>query len=139
MQSERKSVLAQSQVVCLLMIMGLAGVLAPQYFTSANATEFTKRDVPFRSILSDGRGFGVKICSDLKLKNKDDIKPKAWLKIQMKCSVYAMRYVPQFGKTKEPEIYSVCIGGALESCQRTVGVAEPCLNLKSCRASLGVP
>lgn len=118
--------------------LGLTIVAAVVSSTPANAAEDISQ-LQIRSMLSDGRGFGAKICSTGALSTKDDIKPKAWHKIQIKCSVYAMGHIAKFGKSKEGEIYSVCIGGALEGCQRAVGVETPCLDLKSCRASLGVP
>lgn len=121
-------------VLSALAMVVIAAAMPPQSFAVEDISQ-----TQIRSMLSDGRGFGAKICSSGELSTKADIKEKAWLQIQFKCSMYAMGYLSKFGKDKEPTIYSVCIGGALEACQRAVGVEKPCLDLKSCRASLGVP
>lgn len=119
-----------------LLVLTLLTSVAPG-IGAATAEEISP--IQIRSTLSDGRGIGAKICASGDLTTKDDIKPKAWRKLQLKCSVYAMGYESTLGPKRQREIFSICIGGALEACQRAVGVAKPCQDLSSCRASLGVP
>ena len=77
-------------------------------------------------------------CSEALVRSPDEIKPKAWGKIQTKCVTYTM----SLGTMPSEDLslaYSICVGSALESCQSAIGIAEPCRDLASCRAALGVP
>lgn len=124
-------------MACFTVALNIVSIMMPEVSNLRAAEVLTQ--IQLRSMLSDGRGFGTKICATGELSTKADIKPKAWRKIQKKCTIYSIRYLDKFGKGKQGEIYSVCVGGALEACQRAVGIDEPCMDLKSCRASLGVP
>lgn len=83
-------------------------------------------------------GHGTKICKDQKIKQKEDIAKKAWPSIKRSCGKFTFGLIKDF--EDEPSvIYSMCLFSALESCQRMVGITQPCTRIKSCRASLGVP
>lgn len=83
-------------------------------------------------------GYGTKICKDNKIKQKDDIAKKAWGSIRHSCGKFTFGLIKDF-EDDASVIYSMCLFSALESCQRMVGITEPCTRVESCRASLGVP
>lgn len=91
-----------------------------------------------QSMVAQGKKLGSGVCATSEVQGKDDIKLKAWNKIQLQCSVHTMS-LGRLAKARQNEMFSICIGAALESCQRAIGVSEPCLDLAACRASLGVP
>lgn len=77
-------------------------------------------------------------CAETQVQSPEQIKQKAWSKIQTKCVTSTM----SLGTLPSDDLslaYSICIGAALESCQSAIGVADPCRDLASCRAALGVP
>src|SRR5690606_36461581 len=85
-----------------------------------------------------GRSYGATACIEANVQSKDEIKGRAWGDIRNRCVTFSMRAESSFSDDPS-RIYSLCIGAALEGCQRVLGITEPCLDLASCRAQLGVP
>lgn len=95
-------------------------------------------DMAVKNLFNVGRGYGKKICSDKSVQKKEDIKGKAWGRIRRTCSKFTFGLQSNF--TDDPnELYSLCIGGALDACQKELGIEPPCNDLTSCQALLGVP
>jgi hypothetical protein len=85
-----------------------------------------------------GRGYGASACAEANVQSKEEIKGRAWGDIRNRCVTFSMRAEASFSDDPS-RLYSLCIGAALEACQRVIGVAEPCRDLASCRKELGVP
>ncbi|MDX2289158.1 MAG: hypothetical protein NW217_10105 [Hyphomicrobiaceae bacterium] len=85
-----------------------------------------------------GRGYGASICGASGISTKDEIKPKAWSKIQQSCSTFTLGLMDKMAGDPN-QLFSLCIGASLFGCQSAIGILEPCEDLKSCQASLGVP
>lgn len=85
-----------------------------------------------------GQSYGMEICGDGFIKDKDEIKKKAWSRIQQKCSKFTLKVMNSY--QDEPNaLFSLCIGGSLYGCQKAIDVAYPCDDLPSCKDYLGVP
>lgn len=90
------------------------------------------------NLKSVGRGYGQKICSGKEISKKEDIKSKAWSRIKGSCGKFTFGLQKNF--TDDPNIiFSMCIGAALDGCQKQIGIKHPCHDLSSCQALLGVP
>lgn len=90
------------------------------------------------NLRSVGRGYGQKICAEKKISKKEEIKTKAWTGIKGSCGKFTFGLQNNF--TDDPNIiFSMCIGAALEGCQKKIGIKHPCHDLPSCQALLGVP
>ena len=89
----------------------------------------------FRNI---GQSYGKEICGNGFIKEKDEIKKKAWSRIQQKCSKFTLKIMNNY-KDDPNRLFSLCIGGSLVGCQKAIDIAHPCDDLVSCRKYLGVP
>lgn len=85
-----------------------------------------------------GQSYGLEICGNGFIKGKDEIKKKAWPRLQAKCSKFTLKIMENY-EDDPNKLFSLCIGGSLYGCQKAIDVAYPCDDLKSCRESLGVP
>ena len=134
----------------LVLLLGIAAVLA---LSSPAMAQFDITKLPRASakksiddlgaagldnLRSVGRGYGQQICAAKEISAKQDIKPKAWPKIKRSCGKFTFGLLPSFSDDPN-RIFSLCIGAALDGCQRAIGIEAPCRDLTSCQALLGVP
>ncbi len=89
----------------------------------------------FRNI---GQSYGMEICGNGFIARKEEIKKKAWPKIQKKCSKFTFEIMNNYSDDPN-KLFSLCIGGSLYGCQKAIDIANPCDDLASCQKSLGVP
>ena len=131
-------------------IVGLVGLLAMQAPAHAQSEVLELQPKGNKQSIYDlgeqglenlkkvGHGYGTAICGEKHIARKEDIKVKAWSRIQRSCGKFTFGLQANF--TDDPNrIFSMCIGAALDGCQRAIGIERPCDNLKSCQALLGVP
>lgn len=125
----------------LLLVASCAALpLAHMGRSNAGGAATARLDTPEKreGIRAVGRVHGRVACGEAQVREASEIKPKAWGRIQSKCGTFMLT-----ARTIAPEdeslAYSLCIGAALEECQTFIGIAEPCRDLATCRAQLGVP
>lgn len=132
----------------LIAVVAMTFVLAPATGLKAgnpSATETKKKTSleeigvagrdRFRNI---GQSYGMEICGNGFIAKKEEIKDKAWPKIQQKCGKFTFEIMNNY--TDDPnKLFSLCIGGSLYGCQKAIDIADPCDDLKSCQDYLGVP
>lgn len=113
----------------------------PQESQESEETEmpsiYDQEDIP-NNLRRVGIGYGFQSCSQAKIVKKEEIKSKAWPKIMSSCGMFTMGLMNTFNDNPNV-IYSLCISGALEGCQRQLGITPPCEGFIRCRHSLGVP
>jgi hypothetical protein len=85
-----------------------------------------------------GQSYGMEICGNGFIKGKDEIKKKAWSRIQQKCSKFTLKVMNSY-QDDPNALFSLCIGGSLYGCQKAIDIAYPCDDLPSCKDYLGVP
>lgn len=85
-----------------------------------------------------GQSYGMEICGNGFIAGKDEIKKKAWPRLQAKCSKFTLQIMNNY-KDDPNQLFSLCVGGSLYGCQKAIDIAYPCDDLKSCQDYLGVP
>ncbi len=85
-----------------------------------------------------GQSYGMEICGNGFIKEKEEIKEKAWSRIQQKCSKFTLSIMEKY-EDDPNKLFSLCIGGSLLGCQKAIEIAEPCTDMEGCRELLGVP
>lgn len=125
-------------ILVLVTIATLLGVHTTIVAADGSAT--ARLDTPEKrdGIRAVGRVHGRVACGEAQVRDASEIKPKAWGRIQSKCGTF-MLSASAIAPEDESLAYSLCIGAALEECQTFIGIAQPCRDLASCRAQLGVP
>lgn len=124
---------ARAALSAIAVIMSVAGATAQAQRPPLSQAPEARDAIREKSFV-----IGRVACGEAQVQSPDQIKSKAWGKIQTKCVTYTM----SLGTMPSEDLslaYSICVGSALESCQSAIGVAEPCRDLASCRAALGVP
>ena len=106
--------------------------------SGAQRSIYDLSDVALDNLKQVGRGYGREICGAVGIADKSDIKPKAWPRIQSTCGKFTIGLQNDFSDDPN-RIFSLCVGAALDGCQRAIGIERPCSDLRSCRAFLGVP
>lgn len=131
--------------VSLVMSLGLCvcAAAAPEDISRTEKPDgrmsvYALGDVAVRNLVDTGIGYGEEICSARTILTKDDIKAKAWTQIRARCNRFAHGLRDKFSDDTR-ELFFLCVGGALDGCQRVLGVAHPCYDLASCHMLLGVP
>lgn len=126
-------------ILCLWMVPAISRAEIIQTPEADNRVSiYALGDLAVKNLFDVGHGYGEQFCSHKEITKIEDIKGKAWEQIRSACRKFTFGIQNSF--TDDPnELFSLCIGGALDACQKELGIEPPCHDLSSCQALLGIP